>query len=164
MQRMMIVMLAGASLAACTTADNNGIGNLGGISDNDTVRGGAIGAAGGAAVGAVVPGISTVEGAAIGAAVGAIAGATGVLNGNNGRTASGYGGSGWAEIDSDVRNDVAIQQRVIARYDTNRDNELDRSEGQLADRDLKRLMDQDNNGNISSDEYNRNRDYALRNI
>lgn len=162
MKQMIIVLMAGASLAACTT--NDGLGNLGGVADNSTVRAGAIGAAGGAAIGAVVPGISTVEGAAIGAAVGAIADATGVLRNRDGRTVGGYGGSGWAEIDSDVRNDVAIQQRVIARYDTNRDNELDRSEGQLADRDLKRLMDSDNNGNISNDEYNRNRDYALRNI
>jgi hypothetical protein len=156
----MLIALAGTSLAACTTTNND----LGDIANNDTVRAGAIGAAGGAAIGAVVPGLSTAEGAAIGAAVGVIADATGVLRDRNGRTAAGYGGTGWAEIDSDVRNDVALQQRVMARYDTNRDNELDRSEGQLADRDLKRLMDTDNNGNISNDEYNRNRDYALRNI
>lgn len=164
MRQFMLVLAAGASLAACTTNGNDGFGGLGNISNNDTVRGGAIGAAGGAVAGAVIPGLSTVEGAAIGAAVGAIAGATGVLDGNKGRTTSGYGGNGWSEIDSTVRNDTAIQQRVMARYDTNRNNELDRSEGQLADRDLKRLMDTDNNGNISDDEYNRNRDYALRSI
>jgi len=160
MKRLILIIAAGSSLAACA-ANNNGLGD---ITDNSTVRAGAIGAAGGAVIGAVVPGISTIEGAAIGAAVGAIADATGVLRKKDGRTVGGYGGSGWAEIDGTVRNDVAIQQRVIARYDTNRDNELDRSEGQLADRDLKRLMDTDNNGNISDDEYNRNRDYALRSI
>lgn len=160
MKRLILIIAAGSSLAACA-ANNNGLGD---IADNSTVRAGAIGAAGGAVIGAVVPGISTIEGAAIGAAVGAIADATGVLRKKDGRTVGGYGGSGWAEIDGTVRNDVAIQQRVIARYDTNRDNELDRSEGQLADRDLKRLMDTDNNGNISDDEYNRNRDYALRSI
>ncbi len=160
MKQLILVMMAGASLAACTT-NNNDLGN---IADNSTVRAGAIGAAGGAAIGAVVPGLSTAEGAAIGAAVGVIADATGVLRDRNGRTAGGYGGAGWAEIDSDVRNDVALQQRIIARYDTNRDNSLDRDEGRLADRDLKRLMDTDNNGNISNDEYNRNREYALRNI
>lgn len=160
MKRLILILAAGSSLAACTTTNND----LGSIANDRTVRAGAIGAAGGAAIGAVVPGLSTAEGAAIGAAVGVIADATGVLRNRDGRTVGGYGGSGWAEIDSDVRNDVAIQQRVIARYDTNRDNELDRSEGQLADRDLKRLMDSDNNGNISNDEYNRNRDYALRNI
>jgi hypothetical protein len=160
MKNYLLILAAGASLAACTST-NNGLGD---IADNSTVRAGAIGAAGGAAIGAVVPGLSTAEGAAIGAAAGVIADATGVLRDRNGRTAGGYGGSGWAEIDSTVRNDVALQQRVIARYDTNRDNELDRSEGQLASRDLRRLMDSDNNGNISNDEYNRNRDYALRNI
>ena len=56
-------LLAGAAaLGACST-------------DNDVVRGAAIGAAGGAAVGAVTPGVSTVEGAAFGAAGGAVIGA-----------------------------------------------------------------------------------------
>jgi len=160
MKRLILIIAAGSSLAACADT-NNGLGD---ITSNSTVRAGAIGAAGGAAIGAVIPGISTVEGAAIGAAVGAIADATGVLRKKDGRTVGGYGGNGWAEIDSTVRNDVALQQRIIARYDSNRDNELDRNEGQLANRDLRRLMDNDNNGNISNDEYNRNRDYALRNI
>lgn len=156
MKRLMIVLLAGASVAGCATND------LGDIADNDTVRGAAIGAAGGAAVGAVVPGISTGQGAAIGAAVGAVASA--LDKNNNNRTGSGYRGAGWDEIDSSVRNDIAIQDRVMSRYDTNRDNELSRSEGQVAARDLRRLMDTNNDGNISREEYDRNRDYALRNV
>lgn len=156
MKRLLMVLLAGASVAGCAT---NGIGD---VVDNDTVRGAAIGAAGGAAVGAVVPGISTAEGAAVGAAVGAVAGALDKDRG--GRTASGYRGSGWAEIDGSVRNDMAIQDRVMARYDTDRDNELDRGEGQAAARDLRRLMDTNNDGNISREEYDSNRDYALRSL
>jgi hypothetical protein len=153
----MIVLLAGASVAGCATTDTSDIIN------NRTVRGAAIGAAGGAAVGAVVPGVSAGEGAAIGAAVGAAASALS-KNRDYERTRSGYRGSGWSELDETVRNDAAIQDRVMSRYDTNRDNELDRGEGQLAARDLRRLLDTDNNGNISRDEYERNRDYAIRNL
>ena len=56
------VLAAALTLSACAT-------------DNDTVRGAAIGAGGGAVVGAVVPGVSPIEGAAIGAVGGAIIGA-----------------------------------------------------------------------------------------
>jgi|GEM_PF-5192258 len=157
MKRMMILLLAGASVAGCATND------LGDVVDNRTVRDAATGAAAGAAIGAVIPGVSVAEGAAAGAAVGAVAGAVN-RNRDDGRTSSGYRGSGWAEIDGSVRNDMAIQDRVMSRYDTNRDNELDRSEGQLAARDLRRLMDNNNDGNISREEYDRNRDYALRNL
>ncbi len=156
MKRLMIVLLAGASVAACATDNRD-------ILDNRTVRGAAIGAAGGAAVGAVVPGVSAGEGAAIGAAVGAVAGALD-KNRDSGRTSSNYRGAGWNEIDETIRYDAALQDRIMSRYDTNRNNELDRSEGQLAERDLRRLMDTNNDGNISQDEYNRNRDYALRNL
>jgi outer membrane lipoprotein SlyB len=158
MKRLMLVLIAGASVAGCATNDygSNDIVN------NDTLRGAAVGAAGGAAIGAVVPGISTAQGAAVGAAVGAVAGALDKDNG--GRTTSGYRGSGWAELDDTVRSDYDLQTRVMARYDTNRDNELDRGEGQLAARDLRRMLDSNNDGNISREEYDRNRDYALRNI
>ena len=56
------ILVAAPSLTACAT-------------DNDVLRGAALGTAGGAAVGAVVPGVSTTEGAVAGAAVGAAAGA-----------------------------------------------------------------------------------------
>ena len=158
MKRILIVLLVGTSVTACTS---NGLNNRD-VLNNDTLRGAAVGAAGGAAIGAVIPGISTAQGAAVGAAVGAVAGA--LRKDGDGRTTAGYRGSGWAEIDSSIRGDYDIQTRVIARYDTNRDNELDRSEGQLAARDLRWLFDTNNDGNISSDEYSRNRDYALRSI
>jgi len=56
------VGVASFALSACAT-------------DNDVVRGAAIGGAGGAVAGAVLPGISAVEAAAIGAAGGAVIGA-----------------------------------------------------------------------------------------
>ena len=158
MKRILLVLIAGASVTACAS---NGL-NDNDIVNNDTLRGAAVGAAGGAAIGAVVPGVSTAQGAAIGAAVGAVAGA--LDKDGNGRTSAGFRGSGWSEIDDTVRSDYELQARIIARYDTNRDNELDRSEGQLANRDLKRMMDSNNDGNISREEYDRNRDYAVRNI
>ena len=154
MRRLMLVLIAGVSVAGCATTDD--------IASSDTLRGAALGAAGGAAVGAVVPGISTGQGAAVGAAVGAVAGA--LDKDGSGRTTAGYRGSGWAEIDDTVRGDFDLQGRIMARYDTNRDNELDRREGELASRDLRRMMDSNNDGNISRDEYDRNRDYAVRNI
>ena len=158
MKRLIWVLIAGASVAGCAS---NGFDNRD-IVDNDTLRGAAVGAAGGAAIGAVVPGISTAQGAAVGAAVGAVAGA--LDKDGDGRTSAGYRGSGWAEIDETVRTDFDLQSRIMARYDTNRDNELDRREGELANRDLERMMDSNNDGNISREEYNRNRDYAVRNI
>ena len=154
MKRILLVLIAGASVAACATTDD--------IASSDTLRGAAIGAAGGAANGAVVPGVSTAQGAALGAAAGAVAGA--LDKDDNRRTTSGYRGAGWAEIDETVRADFDLQSRIIARYDTNRDNELDRREGELANRDLERMMDSNNDGNISREEYDRNRDYAVRNI
>lgn len=154
MKRLMLILIAGVSVAGCATTDD--------IASSDTLRGAALGAAGGAAVGAVVPGISTGQGAAVGAAVGAVAGA--LDKDGSGRTTAGYRGSGWSEIDDTVRGDFDLQGRIMARYDTNRDNELDRSEGELANRDLRRMMDSNNDGNISREEYNRNRDYAVRNI
>lgn len=158
MKRLMLVLIAGVSVAGCATNDYGG----GDIVNNKTLRGAAIGAAGGAVAGAVVPGVSTAEGAAVGAAVGAVAGALDKDRG--GRTIGGFRGSGWAELDDTVRSDYDLQTRVMARYDTNRDNELDRGEGQLAARDLRRMLDSNDDGNISREEYDRNRDYALRNI
>lgn len=154
MKRILLILIAGVSVAACATTDD--------IASSDTLRGAAIGAAGGAALGAVVPGVSTAQGAALGAAAGAVAGA--LDKDGSGRTTAGYRGSGWAEIDETVRTDFDLQSRIIARYDSNRDNELDRREGELANRDLKRMMDSNNDGNISREEFNRNRDYAVRNI
>ena len=154
MKRMLLILIAGASVAACATTDD--------IASSDTLRGAAIGAAGGAALGAVVPGVSTAQGAALGAAAGAVAGA--LDKDGSGRTTAGYRGAGWAEIDETVRTDFDLQSRIIARYDTNRDNELDRREGELANRDLERMMDSNNDGNISREEFDRNRDYAIRNI
>jgi hypothetical protein len=107
----------------------------------------------------VVPGVSAVEGAVAGAAVGAVAGALSKEDVSASRR-----GEGWALVDDSVRGDREVGDRVLARYDGNRDGELDRREGELAARDLDRMLDSDNNGSISGDELAQNRDYALRNL
>lgn len=158
MRKIMTVVLASASLAACATYDeDSGTGR--------TVRGAAIGAAGGAVLGAVVPGVSAVEGAAAGAAVGAVAGA--LAKDDDREWNEGYGtyrGSGWSQIDATVRNDAAVRDWVLRRFDANGNGSLNNDEGERAQRALRALMDTNNNGNISEDEYRRSRDLLLRNL
>lgn len=158
MRKIMLVVLASTSLAACATYDGNS-------GTDRAVRGAAIGAAGGAVLGAVVPGVNAVEGAAAGAAVGAVAGA--LSKDDDREWNEGYGtyrGSGWSQIDSTVRNDAVVRDWVLRRFDSNNNGSLNNDEGAQAQRALRAIMDTNNNGNISEDEFRRSRDLLLRSL
>ena len=157
MRRIMLVLIAGAAVAGCAADD------VSDVAHNRVVRSGAIGAAGGAVAGAGLPGVSAGEGALAGAAIGAVTGALS-KDRDRERTAAGYRGEGWREVDESVRNDMAMQDRIMARYDSNRDGVLERGEGQIAERELLRLFDTNRDGRISREEYDRNREYAMRNL